>query len=239
MNSLKEIRKNLLMFGTEFNSKSWQDLHDDFSFLELNNVSALIQMGQDKNEAIKLFNPLLPWSDIHFEERISGLPLNPPPSHTLWLKGTEDHLDESGIFSHSYPERYWPKGLCTGIRFDIGDFNTLIQVLKQNPTTRQAYLPIYFPEDITAALDGERIPCTLGYHIQIRDNVLNVSYFMRSCDAIRHLHNDLYLTNLLAIHIRNQINTDLDIGKMHFVCSNLHCFTNDKYALQMLLRERR
>src|SRR5438105_2898212 len=54
--------------------------------------------------------PNLPWAENHFQERVSGEPLNPPPSHMdwPWARHNPEHQTEEK-FSHTYPERYWPK----------------------------------------------------------------------------------------------------------------------------------
>src|SRR5690606_6346025 len=117
-------------------------------------------------------------------------------------------------FSHTYPERFWPKWAGVedygmklrdftheGIRFLYGDYNDLIEVIKKDPTTRQAYLPIWFPEDLNAAINGQRVPCTLGYHFIIRRGYLHINYFIRSCDIIRHFKNDIYLACRLVYDV--------------------------------------
>ena len=75
-------------------------------------------------------------------------------------------LNPDARFSHTYMERFWPKyaglysdkelldpryngGLYnpnTGIRYEFGDFNDLVKLFNSNSTTRQGYLPIWFPE---------------------------------------------------------------------------------------------
>src|SRR5687768_4814002 len=114
----------------------------------------------------------LPWAEDHFRERISGNPLNPPPSAKYWpyaQNSHEDHVDKNLKFSHTYPERFWPKHANSvnkfhvrgGIRYRYGDLKDVIKLLSMQPHTRQAYLPVWFPED-TGAVSGQRVPCTLG-----------------------------------------------------------------------------
>lgn len=200
--------------------------------IELLHVHKIIPMGQTNEEARELFNPKLPWADMHFGERVSGLPLNPPPSHKYWARNLEDYFEGDGDkFSHSYPERMWPRSLfpsSMGYRYHIADLNTLVGVLKKDPTTRQAYLPIFFPEDLSASLDGERVPCTLGWHFIIRNGRLDVFYPMRSVDAVRHFHNDLYLVNRLAIWVIESADLEVDLGVISFSATSFHAFYEDK-----------
>ena len=233
--SIKNLRIKLLKFGKVIKTAKWQGKDNPPEFLELLHVSTFVPMSQTIEEMIKEADPMLPWANIHFEERVGGLPLNPPPSHRLWLRGNEEYMI-GDKFSHSYPERFWSKNLHSGIRFPIGDLETLIHLLKDQPDTRQAYLPIYFPEDISAALIGERIPCTLGFHFIVRDGRLDLFYPMRSCDVIRHMHNDLYMANRLALYVKEQAKLEVKLGNIHFVATSLHCFTNDRYAIEKAIK---
>jgi thymidylate synthase len=233
---INSIRKSLLDHGVEVKTQKWQGKEIDLSFIELLGVSIETQMENDIEVLVKKVNPNLPWADIHFDERTGGEPLNPPPSHIQWNIKTDEYLMDSK-FSHSYPERMWSKGLHSGIRFDIADLSTLIDVLKKEPDTRQAYLPIFFPEDLSASLIGERIPCTLGWHFIIRDEKLHCHYPMRSCDAVRHMHNDIYFANRLGLWILDQCNfSDISMGKLYMNITSLHAFKNDSYTLKQMTK---
>lgn len=200
----------------------------------------------------------LPWAEDHFLERVGGLPLNPSPSEAWWpfaakKDGTNvAHKSEGEAFSHTYPERMWPKYAGEGwviqyqkehmepnegIRFEYGDLNDVVNQLSKSPNTRQAYLPIWFPED-TGAVHGKRVPCTLGYHFIIRDGVLDISYFMRSTDLLRHFQDDVYLAVRLAQWTVEALREDhphrpLRVGKLIFHTANLHIFDSDVDMLNL------
>jgi len=230
-------RYALKSMGEEVQTKNWQGDKSPFSFIELLNLTLEAPLAQTEKEAREECNPFWPWADEHFEERVSGIPYNPPPSHTKWLKKTEEYLETDSKFSHTYPERMWSKGLHRAIRHEIGDLNDAVELLKQDLYTRQCYIPIYFPEDLSAARQNKRIPCTLGWHIIVRDNRINVHYPMRSCDAIRHFHNDLYFANRLALWIESKLDVELEMGSILFSATSFHCFTNDLYALNKLIEK--
>ena len=192
--------------------------------------------------------PNLPWADEHFAERVSGQPLNPPPSWVRWPwsnAADKSRVVDGGKFNHTYPERYWPKfagdedaGLHRGIRWEYGDLNDVIYLLMKEPDTRQAYLPIFFPED-TGVGDGGRKPCTLGYQFIVRDQRLHCYYPMRSCDLMRHYRDDVYLTVRLMLWVLDQCRRQSDIqpgpnvwdnikpGTLTMHMTSLHCFVND------------
>ena len=142
-------------------------------------------------------------------------------------------------------EGYWPKfagdeaaGLHRGIRWEYGDLNDVIYLLMKEPDTRQAYLPIFFPED-TGVGDGGRKPCTLGYQFIVRDQRLHCYYPMRSCDLMRHYRDDEYLTVRLMLWVLDQCRRQSDIqpgpnvwdnikpGTLTMHMTSLHCFVND------------
>lgn len=198
----------------------------------------------------------LPWAEDHFQERVSGLPLNPPPSESYWpfaVKGNAEHKHDQK-FSHTYPERFWPKhaggitGLSQpplgghyGIRFKYGDLSDVVNQLIKTPQTRQAYLPVWFPED-TGAVHGERVPCTLGYQFLQRDGKMDIEYHIRSCDFMRHWRDDVYMAGRLLQWVCEKVNEahadpiqHLPAVKPHKLVMNIgsfHIFDGDRLMLK-------
>jgi len=224
----------------------------------------------------------LPWAENHFLERVGGVPVNPPPSHTQWPWARHNarfQEEGQGPFSHSYPERMWAKhaGEChgpygwspagldgehgsmvaldqyghdgehqvcrgrQGIRFRYGDLGDLVHLLIREPLTRQAYLPIFFPED-TGNHANVRVPCTLGYHFMIRDNRLSCRYFMRSCDLVRHFPDDVYMAARLTqwiiatiTAVKWQSKEQLEPGHLRMHMTSLHAFVGDEYLMKKII----
>lgn len=228
-----QLRKALFKAGKTVKTKKWQSEDSPATFHELLFVSLISPMGKTIGECSELTNATPKWAEDHFQERVSGKPLNPPPSHIDWSSKAIDYAND-GLFSHTYPERMWPKTIMPdlGIRFKNSDLKSAVEVLKSDEHTRQCYVPIWFPEDLEASLSGERVPCTLGWHFIVRDGKMNCLYPIRSCDAIRHFHNDLYLANRLVIWMIEQSGIDCEPGYINFTCSSFHCFKNDLYALE-------
>jgi hypothetical protein len=187
------------------------------------------------------------WANEQFQERIGGIPRNPDPSHERWpwWHGQDDMTKHHGVFTHTYSERFWPRveGHANGnephgIRYRFGDYDDLIYLLMREPYTRQAYLPIFFPED-TGAVHRGRIPCTLGYHFLLRGTSLHCWYEIRSCDAIRHFRDDLYLAARLVGHtitqcldrelrgVEKQVWVDVQPGTLFFTAHSFHVNRGD------------
>lgn len=199
-----------------------------------------------------MVQPNLPWAEDHFQERISGEPLNPAPSEAWWpfaRQGNAEHK-KNEKFSHTYPERFWPRmanlGGSTaegrvvyvphvGLRFEYGDFADLIELLGQNYRSRQAYLPIWFPEDLRAARRGERVPCSMGYHFiwNPHHDAMDCVYTMRSCDLVRFYRDDIYMAGRLLQHVCTWLQRTP--GQLVVNIDNLHCFPGDLSLLKAML----
>jgi hypothetical protein len=250
----------------------WQSQKIDAPMHELLHVVVDMPIPQTAEEAGEMTGARLPWAEDHFLERVGGEPLNPSPSEQWWPfrkksadgDTNKEHKSEGEAFSHTYPERMWPKFANDrnywdsikpgdrveatphwGIRFAYGDLQDVVNQLVQSPMTRQAYLPIWFPED-TGAVHGKRVPCTLGYHFIIRDGKLDISYFMRSTDLLRHYQDDIYMAMRLAQWMVEKINDgmswkynepippgeELEVGQLVFHTANLHIFEGDEALIQ-------
>ena len=240
----------------------WQSVKAPQPMLELLNYSLTYDLPTEDLEFYRdQIRPNLPWADRHFlEERVSGDPINPGQTWRIWpySQSANTHRREGEVdpqFDHSYAERYWPKSagitpdgvlhtdhspVHRGIRFDYGDLDDLVTILANEPTTRQAYLPIWFPEDLEAAIQGKRVPCSLGYHFICRGGRLHCVYYLRSCDFIRHFRDDVYLTIRLQLWVLEQCRLarpemDWDNilpGTLTMHITSLHCFSSDRIALK-------
>lgn len=188
----------------------------------------------------KEVGPNLPWAEDHFQERVSGIPHNPPPSHEWWpfaQRGNDQHRKDEK-FSHTYPERFWARWNIPvamprfGIRYRYGDLDDVVNLLQESPFTRQAYLPVWFPED-TGAHQGERVPCTLGYHFLRRGDYLSCRYFIRSCDFLRHFRDDVYMAGRLTQWVAEKLE-GVQAGNLVMFIGSLHIFEGEQGTLQVI-----
>lgn len=254
----QHLLRQIMRVGEEVEVGEWQSQdvsnRPEMISRELRHETLKYVIPREPETLRRWFKPNLPWAEDHFKERVSGIPYNPPPSEAWWpfaVRGNEAHKDGQK-FSHTYPERIWPRQANwatqlpgnkyaghMGIRYGLGDLDDVITMLTKNPLTRQAYLPIWFPED-TGAVLGQRVPCTLGYHFLCRDGKMDIVYYLRSCDLLRHFSDDAYMAARLLQHVveklqRNGI--DAYEGELVMHISSLHIFRGDYTKVEQLINE--
>jgi thymidylate synthase len=179
-----------------------------------------------------------------------------------WGNSADKFRDANdGQFNHSYAERYWPKFAGEkandggkrpllpgdadwldvyevmkphrGIRYEYADLDDLVKHLLDDPLSRQAYMPVWFPED---GSHNDRKPCSIGYHFILRNGYFHIVYQLRSCDFYRHFRDDIYLTVRLQLWILDRLQRESTEGSiwkrsspgmytMHI--TSLHLFKND------------
>ncbi len=237
--------KDMIESGRPVRSHFWQAMdiraRPEAEMRELTYYDFSCPIPLTSEELAKQIKPNMPWAEEHFQERVGGIPVNPGVTWKTWpwSNNADKHRGDTGQFSHNYMERYWPKHAggwgypLMGIRFPYGDILDVIALMVKDPNTRQAYMPVFFPED-TGAAHGERIPCSIGYHFMIRDGKLNCTYQLRSCDLYRHFRDDLYLTASLVQWVVEELRlkgVEVIPGDLHVYISSLHLFINDFRAL--------
>lgn len=252
------VGRDLLESGSLVEVPTWQalDVKDkpQGRTWEVLNRAFSIEIPERSGTLADICKPNLPWAESQFQERVGGEPVNPGDTYQDWpyYKGNVEQHKEQGQFSHTYMERYWPKRANggydpddlgpedhQGIRGQYGDLNDVINLLSREPTTRQAYLPVFFPED-TGAVHGERIPCSLGYLFMMREGKLNITYYIRSCDFYRHFRDDVYMTARLCQWVlqrckgkeldkkyENRFWKDVWLGRLTMHIGSLHVFEGD------------
>ena len=267
MKSFEEQENTLrreLIHSPIINRGEWQaqtGIPENMRTPEMQHVQVKFSLPELPHELIEVVHPNLPWAEDHFQERVSGEPLNPPPSHTSWpyAQGGNDNHMSGDKFSHTYPERFWPRFANVGgetqegreifvphvgIRYEYGDLYDLLELLVRNPYTRQAYLPVWFPEDLRAALGRHRVPCTLGYHFLAYGRKLDITYHIRSCDFMRHFRDDVYMAGRLCQWVVSKMNDNLDGGNeawspgaLVMNIGSLHCFAGDLDKMRLDMKQ--
>ena len=267
--AIREAHRQLRVYGTDVDPGRWQGVptegKPDLMTRELLNWGMSVNCPDNLTMLREDVAPNLPWADAHFAERVGRVPSNPGDAYERWpwwrgqfdvtasTMGNDPNADEFR-FTHTYQERFWPKRAgdspypqeklrtMYGIRYEYGDLDDLVELLMRDPYTRQAYLPIFFPEDTGAVHEG-RIPCTLGYQFLLRDGKLQMWYFIRSCDYIRHFRDDIYLAARLQLWVLDELRErelrgsepqvwfDVDPGWFNMLICSLHYHRGDEHLI--------
>lgn len=213
----KEIPRDLNELGTKvmagYQSKALDELDPEtFTTKELQNYDYRILRPHPED-----LNPTQPWANQEWFDReagINGEPRNPGTAWEMRREVWEPLLEPDGRFSYTYSERLWRASPLK-----------IIQAMRENPASRQAYISIWDPIDDSGRLGKHRVPCSLGYQLMIRDGKLDITYFMRSSDFATHWDNDCWL----ALMFQHWAARELDVppGSFTHIVSSLHAYAKD------------
>lgn len=247
--AIKAVGENLRRNSKLVHPDKWQGIdvakRPEAAMHEVLHTSFAVMTGgnEDLQNLRADIGPNMPWADDHFRERVEGFPSNPGDTWRSWpwANAADKHRTEGEKFTHTYMERYWPKYNAEGVKrygimYEYGDLNNVVEHLAKHPESRQAFLPVWFPEDTGVTHEG-RVPCTLGYHWIRRDDLLHTTYYIRSCDFYRHFRDDLYLSQRLTIWMLDRLREEslnwsfVRPGLFVFHCVSMHLFVNDFRSL--------
>lgn len=190
-----EIRRDLAEMGIQVKPKTYQnkDISEDESMntRELQNYSYTI-INSDPND-IEI--PNVAWALAEWEERrtgIEGEPVNPGEAWKWRSQVWEEFLVREQ-FDYSYPERLWQNG--------FNPIGNIISRIKQDPGSRQLWCSIWDQSDNLVIGGKARVPCSLGYNFQVRNDQVNIHYVMRSCDFATHFSNDVFFACKLLDYV--------------------------------------
>lgn len=120
--------------------------------------------------------------------------------------------DEDGFVNSNYGYQ-WQRD---------GQIDKVLDLLKQNPNTRQACISIY---DGKEHKDYEHdTPCTYAIQFTILNNKLNMCVTMRSNDLWYGFCNDQYCFSKLQQLVAFKL--DMEIGTYYHFAHNLHLYNN-------------
>lgn len=222
-----EIKRDLKEMGLRTHTKTMQDkdisLDTNFETYELLNYIYTIV-----DYTTKGLEPVQPWANLEFEERMQGVhgsPVNPGEAWKtradVWEEFLEVPTDNDGKeigpprFSYTYSQRF----------NSAQQFDHIANRLRIDPLSRQLYASVWQAHNDIQNLGTHRVPCSLGYLFQCRHGKLNVTYFMRSCDLFTHYDNDCYL----AIRLRDRIAewVGLEPGTFTHYIGSFHVYQKD------------
>jgi len=108
-------------------------------------------------------------------------------------------------------------------------FEKTIKRLKNNPTSKRCYIPIFDPQDLGDSLDA---PCNVGFSLLCRDNKLDFTLFNRSTDIMRGWKNDIPLFSFIHQFFASCLG--MELGNFYYFSNSLHIYIKDIDKLKAL-----
>jgi thymidylate synthase len=211
--ALNELRRELKEMGVRVSTKSVQNKNiennSDYEMLEITNYTYLITSPNLAELPVKD----LKWCEEEFKERVSGEYVNPGDAWGLRHEYWKQFQRPDGTFDYTYPERM------------VLPLGRVIDVLKKDLNTRRAFLPIFDRCGDNPSNLSVRIPCSLGYWFDFRQDKLNVTYLQRSADLSEHFRNDIYLAYKLCEYVASEVG--VPAGTFCHWLGSFHCFSKD------------
>lgn len=162
------------------------------------------------------------WVEAEFEERVREFPMNPGDAWKIRQDVWEEFLVR-GQFEYTYNERLNYRN----------NLDTIINELKRNNDSRQAWLPVFSPDDLQGIGGGFRLPCTLGYQFVIREGLLHIIYNQRSADIFTHFGNDVALAWRLKNYVAEKVG--VQSGYLYHNITSFHAYQKDWGKLRSCL----
>lgn len=215
--ALNEIERDLREMGTVVHPATVQnkDVANDpnFDTYELQNYIYCVTQPR-----IGDLSPTQPWADAEWQERLRGIhgfPVNPGVAWNFRDDVWKEFLNADGEFDYVYSERL--------SAFD--PVGRVISRLRADSDSRQLYISVWYPEDIKYIGGERRVPCTLGYLVQVRRGEVDITYIQRSADFVTHFHNDLFMCRKLQEYIAEAVGKPA--GHFTHWIGSLHVFKKD------------
>lgn len=138
-----------------------------------------------------------------------------------FIEDYKKEADENKMIYSGYGPRLF------NLRGQVNQIQNIINLLKDNPSTRRAVIQIFDGIDI----GHKEIPCTCTLQFLLRDNHLSMVVFMRSNDAFKGLPHDVFAFTMFQEIIAKSIGSELgeyvhSVGSLHLYENNLQSISN-------------
>lgn len=230
---VEEVKRDLAEMGIVVRPATMQDKYvkgnPDYETKELQNYSYCLLNARSQD----IPGVTQPWADAEFKERVTdpwerypdGEPLiesislpnfiNPGEAWKLREEVWSEYMHD-GKLAYTYNELLWNNDQLTKI----------MNRLKVDPDSRQLWISLWNPDKDPDFLGGvSRVPCSLGYGLQVRDGKLNLHYVMRSCDFVTHFRNDVYLAIKFLEWVAEK--TGYPVGDFTHTMFSCHVYNKD------------
>ena len=180
---------------------------------EMLGLSFRIEDWSDRSQMMADNGLSVVFAEADFNDRMSPTPVNPGQAVKFDSVGVlRNYLQPDGKLAYTYSER-----MCYQLE-------PIINLLKEHPDTRQAFLSIWNPEDDILNFETSRVPCSLGFHFLIRNGKLNLVYYMRSLEVTQCVGNDIYTSSRMIEAVAEKLG--VGIGTLTFCVGSAHFFSD-------------
>lgn len=250
---MSEMGRDLWEMGHEVKPKTYQNkvIEGDENFItkeEFCKQYCLTSLNDP--EFLFIFTKAKEWADAELKERLSGECINPGKAWELRKEVWQQFLVEDDEPTPDMIEPYYFDYTYSGRinssvinpvfdeneRYDverksyIPTIEALIKLLKFDPDTRKAVLPIFTDQDCDYYDGSRRIPCSMYYGFFIREGQLNMTYHQRSSDFVCHFGNDVYLAWRTMEYVADRVG--VKPGHLIHTIDSLHCYKKDWHLLK-------
>lgn len=147
-------------------------------------------------------------------------------ANILWAVSGSDRVQDIAFWNpraHNFSDDNERINSALGPRIFPSQFYSAISRLREDRSSRRAFLPLISPSDVTAATRD--VPCSIGLHLMIRDSVLIAVAMMRSQSALMVLPYDVPL--LAAVQCIAAAELDVPPGPFTHISSSLHFYEDE------------
>ena len=218
-----EVRRDIHEMGVVVHPATMQDkdVRDDLGYqtLELSPCVFSVLSGAKRDLWLDSLGLRLDWAHQDIVERLAGFrpeerePVNPGAAWKHRAETWEPFL-HSGRFAYTYSERLF------------GSIVPIVNLLRDNPDTRQAVMPIFNATlDIPNVGGRARVPCSMHYQFLRRRGALECIYVMRSSDFLTHFPYDIWMAFETQANVA--VALGIPLGPLTFFSGSLHIYRKD------------
>ncbi|RZJ93086.1 MAG: thymidylate synthase, partial [Hymenobacter sp.] len=159
----------------------------------------------------------------------------------LWYLAQRNDLDMIAYYLKYYQQQDPGRGIVEGgygprlfkFRGQYNQVNTIIEMLRRKPTTRQAVIQLFDAEDVASM--QKDVPCTCTLQFLLRDQHLHLVVNMRSNDAYLGLPHDVFTFTMLQEIVARSL--DVALGSYYHFVGSLHLYDTKISKAQQYLAE--
>lgn len=178
---------------------------------ELRGTSFRIEEWNDRSDMMQDNGLSTTFAEFDIQDRLSKEPVNPGKAIQFDETGVlSKYIRADGTLRYTYSERVY------------NQIPKIVKLLKEKPSTRQAFISIWDPCLDIEVLEIERVPCSIGFQFLIRDGKMDLIYYMRSLEVSKCLGNDIYTSTRFLEEMAKMV--CVDVGTVTFSVGSLHVF---------------